>query len=370
MIKGMNILYICEYAAPYPGSFVPALSALIHEVGKNNTVYCLFPEKANNMPWLSLLGIGKDHIFYADFSVKKLAQKCQWLCKMLGRENTIVHTHFVGDFRLAAVRFYFPKVICHYHMMVPYGTTLMKKLKRLVRIPIYWNSVIVGVSEAVAKDTQWYFRNVNSECIPNAVDFAMLEKCSEEPVVLEKFRSGQYRVLIHGSDFVCKGVDVAVKAIQELNHEYDNGFGLYMTSNTVPVTEENIREITAQTDDITVIQSVKNIKSLYDSMDLFISPSREEAFSFAVVEASYSDCQVAASDIPGQNTMKPVPGIFWFEKDDVAGLKKAILQAKETAEKGQAGKIKEEQKAFVVRNFRIERWVEQNLAVYDKYYKK
>ena len=128
MIKGMNILYICEYAAPYPGSFVPALSALIQEVGKNNTVYCLFPEKANNMPWLSLLGIGKDHIFYADFSVKKLAQKCQWLCKMLGRENTIVHTHFVGDFRLAAVRFSFPKVICHYHMMVPYGTTLMKKL--------------------------------------------------------------------------------------------------------------------------------------------------------------------------------------------------------------------------------------------------
>ena len=366
-MEGKNVLYICDYAAPYPGSFIPAISALVKEVSRHNQVYFLFPEKSRDMPWLSMLGTDKKQIFFTEFSVKNLTRECRRLSGMLGKMS-IVHTHFVADFRLAAVRLSFCNVVCHYHMMVPYGKTVMKKLKRLVRLPIYWNCVIIGVSEAVAKDTQWYFRWVKSECIPNAIDFRMLDECSAESVVLEKGAPGQFRVLIHGSDFVCKGVDIAIKAIQELNHESDNGFRLYMTSNTVSATEENIRRITEETENIAVIQSVKNIKSLYDSVDLFISPSREEAFSYAVVEASYSGCQVAASDIPGQNTMKSIPGVIWFEKDDAAGLKNAILEARRRREDGSAAKIKEEQRTAAVREFRIEKWVEQNLAVYSKYF--
>lgn len=370
MMEGKNVLYICEYAASYPGSFIPAISALVKEVSKQNRVYFLFPEKSKNMSWLSLLGVAENHIFFTDFSVKSLAITCRQLSKRLGREKTIVHSHFVGDFRLAAVRLFFSKVVCHYHMMVPYGTSVMKRLKRLVRIPIYQNCIVVGVSEAVAKDAQWYFRYVKSECIPNAVDFKMLDQCSIEPITIHNAESGQFHVLIHGSDFVCKGVDVAIKAIQELNCEHGNQFRLYLTSNTVSQTENNIKEITEETDNFTVIQSVKNIKSLYDSMDLFISPSREEAFGFAVVEASYSGCQVAASDIPGQNTMKPVPGILWFEKDHIGGLKNAILQAKKNADAGLVPGIKKEQREYVVREFRIEKWVDQNLAVYSKYFGK
>lgn len=363
-----NILYICDYAANYTGSFIAAMAQLARQAGEDNQIYFLFPEAAREKRWLTLLPVDRSHIFYSDFSVKNLAAACKALSKQLGPANTVVHTHFVGDLRLLAVRTAFSRIICHYHMMVPKGTTLSKKLKQLVRKIIYRGLILVGVSEAVTADCRAYFWKVRCECVPNAIDFEMLETCSPEPLELPRKHDGEFRILIHGSDFVCKGVDVAIRAMELLEAEYPGQFRLYMTSNTVDQTWDNIRQLTDRTEAITVLRSVENIKSLYDAVDLYASPSREEAFSYAVVEASYSGCQVAASDIPGQNTMKPVPGILWFGKDDPEGMKEAILKAREDLAAGRTPGIKEAQKAYVARNFRISQWVDRNLMVYKKYF--
>lgn len=367
-MEGKNILYICDYGASYTGSFIPAMALLAKQAGEHNQVYFLFPEGARGKKWLPYLPVPEEHIFFADFSVKNLAAACSRLSLRLTPEKTVVHTHFVGDFRLLAVRTAFSKIICHYHMMVPKGVTFSKKLKQLVRCCIYRGLILVGVSEAVKEDARDYFWNVRCECIPNAIDFEMLEQCSPEPMTLPGDDGTQFRILVHGSDFVCKGVDVAIAAVNELNREEPNAFRLYMTSNTVEQTWENIRAITSETGNITVIPSVENIKSLYDAVDLYASPSREEAFSYAVVEASYCGCQVAASNIPGQNTMKPVPGILWFGKDDIQGLKQAILQAWENCRNGRVSEVKQSQKAYVMQHFRIQEWAERNLAVYNKYF--
>lgn len=367
-MRGKNILYICDYGAKYTGSFIPAMALLRKLAAEHNQVYFLFPDTARDKKWLSSLQLPEDHIFFSDFSVKNLAAACKQLARQLNPAETIVHTHFVGDFRLLAVRRAFSRVICHYHMMVPKGTSFSKRIKQFVRCCIYRGLIVVGVSEAVKADAQEYFWNVRCECIPNAIDFDMLEKCSPDPMLLPDDEGTQFRILIHGSDFVCKGVDVAVQAINELNKEYANAFRLYMTSNTVEQTLENIRNLTNETENITVIPSVEQIKSLYDAVDLYASPSREEAFSYAVVEASWCDCQVAASDIPGQNTMKPVPGILWFGKDDVQGLKKAILQAKENLSVGDTASVKAAQRAYVTQTFQIREWARRNLALYDKYF--
>lgn len=367
-MEGKNILYICDYAAHYTGSFIASMSLLAKKAGERNQIFFLFPESAKGKRWLPMLPVDEDHLFFVDFSVKNLAVECKLLSRLLDPKNTIVHTHFVGDLRLLAVRSTFSNVICHYHMMVPMGPTLMKKIKRQVRRVIYRNLIIVGVSEAVREDAKEYFDKARCECVPNAVAFSILEHSSAASVVLKDKRPHEFRVLMHGSDFICKGVDVGIKAINELNREYPGEFKLYMTSNNVQLTKDQILEITDVTENIFVIQSVENIKSLYDSVDLYISPSREEAFSYAVVEASYSDCLVAASDIPGQSTMKPVPGILWFGKDDVQGLKNAVLQSREYIRNGKSLEIKEQQRAFVTQAFRIEEWVERNLTIYDKYF--
>ena len=208
-----NILYICDYGAIYTGSFIAAMAMLTQRAGEKYQVYFLFPETARGRKWLPLLPVPEERIYFSDFSVKSLAAACHRLSAELKPDSTVVHTHFVGDFRLLAVRSAFSDIICHYHMMVPIGYTLMKKVKQLIRRVIYWGLVIVGVSEAVQKDAVRYFWNVRSECVPNAIDFDMLEKCSAEPVLLDAAHTGQFRVLVHGSDCFCKGADLAIQAI-------------------------------------------------------------------------------------------------------------------------------------------------------------
>lgn len=366
-MEGKNILYICDYGAGYTGSFIASLSPLSKKAGEKHQVYFLFPEAARGKSWLSQLPVKEGHLFFSDFSVKSLFKICRKLSGLLHSSETIVHTHFVGDFRLLAVRSAFRNVICHYHMMVPMGTTIGKKVKQMVRRVIYWKLIVVGVSEAVTKDAETYFYKTNCECIPNAVDFKMMDHCSAPPYEMADW-AGQFHVLMHGSDFICKGVDLALRAVEELNDQYHDAFHLYMTSNHVEETWNQIRSVIGKPRNITVVPSLENIKSLYDSMDLYISPSREEAFSYAVVEAAYSGCQVAASDIPGQNTMKSVPGIFWFEKDDIQGLKNAILMAMEVCRSGEAVRIKEKQRDYVTREFRVETWVDRNIALYDRFF--
>lgn len=368
-MEGKNILYICDYAAAYSGNFIASLSALTESVQENNRVYFLFPSEARKYAWTKNLPVPEDHIFWCEFSVRSLMTACRHLRKLLGNNNTLVHTHFVGDWFLLAVRFFFPNVICHYHMTVPEITSVMKKLKQMVRWIIYHGIVIVGVSDPVTADLKKYFLKADCVSIPNAIDFQMLEKCSEGRPLPETFTDrDRFCILIHGSDFFRKAVDLAARAVQELERETQYDLSLYVTSHDTEYAESVLRELCGEAPNIHVLAPIENIKSLYDRVDLFISPSRLEAFGYAVVEASYCGCQVAASDIPGQNTMKGVPGILWFEKEDVQGLKHAILQALENSRSGEAARIKEAQRAYVAREFRVETWVDRNLDLYDRFF--
>lgn len=371
MMEGKNVLYICDYAAAYAGNFIASMSALVEKVKENNQVYFLLPRTASEYSWVQTLPVAKSHIIFCDFTFQSLFSVCRKLSQQLGRNDTVVHTHFVADFFLLAVRMSFSNVICHYHMTVPVCYNLSKKAKCFVRRIIYRGAILIGVSEAVTEDLKHYFWKPACECISNAIDFESLDKYSEGTDVPEQFReTGKFRILMHGTDFYRKAVDLAATAVAQLNQEYNDSFSLYVTSHDVKDAQRLIETHVGKRTDVHAMSPVTNIKKAYDSVELFISPSRAEAFGYAVVESAYAGCQVAASDVPGQDTMKLVPGILWFEKDDVAGLKSAILQAKENADAGLVPEIKKEQREFAVREFRIEKWVDQNLAVYSKYFGK
>lgn len=329
----------------------------------------MFPETARPYHWLKSLPVESDHILFCDFSIPSLASKCRELSGRLDRRNTIVHTHFVGDLRLLAVKLAFPHVICHYHFMVPFGYTLMKKVKRLVRWFIYRKVILIGVSDAVTEDMHRYFRKPICECIPNAVDFQRMEECSAGTELPAGYQGeGSFRVMAHGSDFYGKGADLAVRAVQSLNRQEPGGFSLYITSNDVQAARDEVEKLAPGDSSIHADRTVENVIKLYSSMDLFLSPSREDAFGYSVVEAAWSDCQVAASNIRGQNTLKVIPGVFWFEMDNLEELQQVILEARERVRSGAAASIKAEQRAFVEKTYGIQEWVQHNLDVYKKYF--
>jgi trehalose-6-phosphate synthase len=75
-----------------------------------------------------------------------------------------------------------------------------------------------------------------------------------------------------------------------------------------------------------------------------------------------------ASDVPGQNTMMDIPGVYWVNSQDRESIKNAIEEAFKKKETGQMIAIKQKQKEYVVANYSINQWVDASIALYDTYF--
>ena len=363
-----NIIHICYFASNYPGNFIACLSKLTLASSQDHEIYFLFPEKARGQEWLSMLLVPEDHLFFCEFSPEGLRARCKELTKILAPKETISHTHFLDFMHLRAVKSVFKHNVCHYHMAAPLADTPKRKLRKLISNAIYRGSVIIGVSEPVTKGLRSYFPSRVCECITNAVDFDRLDTyVGGASTVVEK-GPYEYVLLIHGSDFMRKGVDLAIRAVEQINAEHGIRCTLLITANPKDVAEGLAAQYPHEHAEVRVIGVVREIKDVYDSIDVFISPSRSEAFAYAVAETAYCQCQVIASDVPGQNTMKDIPGILWVESDNVQSLVDAILQSVERKNNGEAEKIKVGQRKYVREHYGVDLWVQKNLDVYKKYF--
>lgn len=363
-----NIIHICYFSPSYPGNFIASLSKLAEVSQKKYSLFFLFPTQAKNAEWLSMLPVTSDHIFFCDFSPKALYSCCKRLSNMLGRNATIAHTHFIDYLHLLAIKRCFKNNVCHYHMAAPESNTWKRKIRKVICNIIYKNSVIIGVSEPVTEKLRVYFRNIDCECITNAIDFERLSTYTGQEVYLSKRDADEFYLLIHGSDFIRKGVDLAIQAVDNINKKHGIKCSLIITAHPTQTAEMFVRNYTDNSSNIKVVDVIKNIKDLYDEVDAFVSPSRSEAFAYAVAESSFCDCQVIASNVPGQNTMKDIPGIIWVEPNSVQNIEEAILLAIDRRKSNKLSNIKESQKLYVQENYGIDLWVKKNIDVYSKYF--
>lgn len=162
------------------------------------------------------------------------------------------------------------------------------------------------------------FGKEKTHLLTNAIDFDRLQLFSDN--------NTSNQVLIFGTDFYRKGVDLAIKAILKLDDS--SNLNLLVVTHTPEKTIQLIKsEIGYLPNFVTVTKPTQNVASLYNQSFLFLSPSRSEAFGYANIEAAYCGCQVIAIDVPGQNTTKNTTNINWVEKDDVQGLSEAIFKA-------------------------------------------
>lgn len=364
-MRGISVLYICNYAADYSGNFIAALAKLACEQEKINDVYFLFPIQAKGKCWLNRLPNMEKSVRFSDFQPLELYKACKRLAADI-KGQTIVHTHFVENTGMLAVNLCFRYSICHYHMTVPERNTLKRKIKCRINNLICKNTVLIGVSQPVTEDLQKYYKRNKCVCIPNAIDFESLESatsCDWNPTFIIK---DSFAILIHGTHFYRKGVDIAVKAVRKINQDTGLRVKLYITSHHPNQTKEEIKALGDVGEYHEVIRVVENIKDLYDCIDVFISPSRQEAFGYAVAEAAYSKCQVVATDVPGQNTMRDIPEIQWVEAENIDGLTSAILKAIENQQKGNVSQIKEKQKTYVKKHYDVANWVTNVMMLYRK----
>ena len=367
-MQGYNLIYICDYAAKYSGNFIPSLAALAKKASEHNHVYFLFPEQAKGMHWLKNLHIDPSHILFCDFHPVHIHKFCKKLSRQLSDAPVVVHTHFVDRLCLLGIRLVFRNHVFHYHMSTPDRGKPDKEIKRIARILIARGSIIIGVSKAVTESLKTFYPSNDCICIPNAVAFDCLDLFSENKPLHDYIDKDRFSVLIHGSNFWIKGTDIAIRAVEELNREQRCNCKLYITSYNFTELSQNVFDVCGNSTNIQIIDVVEDIKNLYDSVDLFVSPSRKDASPYSILESCYSNCQVVASDIPGPDGLKDVPGIQWVEAENVESLKNAILTAYANKQQGLVADINRMQKDYVVEKYNISSWVQQNMDVYNRYF--
>ena len=115
-------------------------------------------------------------------------------------------------------------------------------------------------------------------------------------------------VVIFGTHFDRKGVDIALKAVKRMGHN----LRMIVLSHHEEDAIKRLDAVDPEWRKFAVVKHVvEGVPCAYNHALCFISSSRSEAFGYAVAEAAYCNTQVIASDVPGQNSMKCIPGIQW-----------------------------------------------------------
>jgi glycosyltransferase involved in cell wall biosynthesis len=148
---------------------------------------------------------------------------------------------------------------------------------------------------------------------------------------------------------------------------------LYVALNdsVVPVLNDYLRRVLGTDDFVSYIKPIparNDIATYYNKMDIFLSPSREEGWTWAIDEAAYCGCQVIASKIPGQDENN-VPDFSWCgnpnTEDITQEMAEKILSLSQMPEEETKRKTKAA-RDYMLKEFSMDKWVANILAVYNR----
>lgn len=364
----MVVLQIMDYAAPYKGNFIPSIQNLEEHLNSiaGHMIY-MFPLTAKKIDWVEELQKEGKSIYFIDnsfFSRRIKYSNIKMLRDIIKRENVnIIHTHFVAyNYTLALMKKWFiPKVKILGNFMNEFlpPQNLYNKFKVFVTNITF--DEIVASSAAVKQSV--LNTGINAKkvfTIYNALDVNHLQKYD---ILNLKDTDSQKIILMFGWTFHRKGVDIAISAIKELINEGQNiRLVIAMAGGLEIIKNEIIKQMGNIPPWITLLGPDPNVATYYNSADIFLSSSREEGFTYSILEASYCNSMIIASEIGGHPL--DIPFIGRFESEKIDKLKETINEMlKKTPEERKV--INEAQKEFVVRAYNINNWSKDIIERYS-----
>jgi glycosyltransferase involved in cell wall biosynthesis len=177
--------------------------------------------------------------------------------------------------------------------------------KGLIRVPLHlagkiflrYPDAIIAVSSAVVKDTK-IMSNRPLYLIPNGVD-VLSSDVADMPIELEK--SGRILIIIVSRMTKKKGVDLIIEIAPSLIEKYHNilflmvGDGPLKDKLEKKVKKQNMEQNFIFTGEV----SRKTVFYLLGNSDIFVIPSKDEAFGIAVLEAFAKMVPVVARNNSG-----------------------------------------------------------------------
>ena len=307
---------------PYISNYIMSEIALQKKFQERGDVLIhVFPKVVIDKEWVNLFKRLNSKLYFIDYNPGNI-KSIRTLRKIFKAERIqIIHCHFGGwdmDSRLAAPLI---PVVWHQRMYVNLDTNKRKILYWLkYNLLGIYKTYNIAISKAVY-DSISSLTNKHVFYIPDGIDFSRL---SLNQSGQNCYGESPYRVLLFGYSPWVKGLDIAYKAIQILINQ-----GISIELHVVSQSESD-RYIANHYSPLPiwlkVLKPSDHVSDFFDHCDVFLSASRSEGFSNALLEAIYSGCPTVYSNIPGTQWASSFEHTFKYDVESPVSLAEAIIQ--------------------------------------------
>jgi len=348
MLK-INCAFIASYFGPYYSNFVASIFSFDSEMKtRGATVIYVFPKDIIQYNWVEKLkhsGAIIQFIDYAPYTLNNY-RKIKRIIKEY--KINVIYSHMCGwDFTAHFANIHVP-IIWHMRMGVSRNkikTLLLNYIK--FRIIANRNVYHIGVSESVTNAINSYKPKNKCILIENALDFSRLKIKND----LIKNKIEPIRALIFGWDPYIKGLDYTLDTFELLNQEKTI---IQLVVSAQNKTKEYLDKRYTKYPEWLVIKSpTDDVSSLYQYVDIMISASRSEGFSFSLAEAIYCGLPAVVSDIEGTKWVEKFKSIYLFKTGDIFELKSAIEMC---INKNISNETRLYNKSLMESNYSIDKW--------------
>ena len=262
----------------------------------------LFPETAREMPWCRELQ-SRTKVHFA--SMNRFSPKTYLQISEAMKGADIVHSHFeLYDCLTAMAKRRGQKLFWHLHDSFDDEIDAAHRIVNKIQYGILGKRAVLISPSAYYADyvNKLGFPQKQTHLVDNCIDFSRLDR----GVPKEK----KWDFLLFGGFYRIKGLDVLLDSCRLLvkqGHQFKVGIVGY------PDTWSYVRD--HYSDLMPVIELLEpreDVSWFYAGADTFISASRRECFSYALLEALYMGLPAIISDIPGTvwATEYPATGVF------------------------------------------------------------
>lgn len=350
----MIILQVCAYTATYGGNFIASLLSLDEELRKKDieTRY-LFPESVRNTEWC--LQIQKKAIVYFAgmnrFSIKTYQQ-----VRNAMKHAHIIHSHFeLYDCIVALARKKNQRLFWHLHDSFDDEIDLPHRIINKLQYKYLSKKVtLISPSRHYAnRVAELGFDNSRIRELANCINVRRLKY---DGSVLPK-----YDFLIFGGFYQVKGLDILLNACRILRSRYSGWtVGVVGYDSTWDWVDKNYADLESF---IQKLPPSKDISKYYNESSVFLSASRRECFSYALLEALYMGKPAIVSEIPGNKWATKYETVLTFaseNEEELAQCMERYLNKRHWFSEGAKVKVSEE----VEKMYGITRWVEEMERIY------
>ena len=347
----MNVLILADYRTPKSGNFIASILDLGIEMRKKqNKMIYLFPKNRENgyswCKWIEEKGFKV--VLFDDTQSEKV--KLKKLKSIVNKyEINVIHSHFGYLHKLLLLQHSVIgkhiKILFHDHMDFSEKLSVRKQKLNIIKNSLLYRIFDTYVISVMQKKdhSYWLAGKKRHWYVPNGLSLHRAERDnrSQEEIRAEiGLDCNEQMALFLGWDLHRKGLDIAIKGIKKYREKNANlKLGVIGAGHGKPYerTQIFLKENGCDPNEnwIVYLNDYEDIFALNKAIDLYISASRAEAFSYGILEAISQNNPVVVSDIEGTSWSWQYNKCVVFKNEDAdacaIALKKAVELGKRSS---------------------------------------